>query len=46
MKAVDDKVVPFVIGLALGFWGIRWFMHLAYLLLIVGAFFLGRHVAV
>lgn len=40
---MKDRVVPFILGLAFGFWGIRWFMHVTYWLLIIGAFFLGKH---
>lgn len=43
MTVAKDRIVPFVLGLAFGFFGIRWFMHVIYVALIVGSFFLGRH---
>lgn len=41
---MNPKVLPFILGLALGF-GMRWFFHLIYFTLIVASFFTGRYLA-
>jgi hypothetical protein len=42
---MNQKVIPFLLGLAFGCFGVRWFTHLIYLGLIASSFFAGRHFA-
>lgn len=43
MDGIEKKLVPFVLGFAVGHWGLRWFMHVGYLAAVVAAFFMGKH---
>lgn len=40
---MNQRVVPFLLGMTVGFWGVRWFVHLGWLTLTVVAFCLGHH---
>lgn len=39
---MNNRAVPFLLGLAFGHFGLRWFIHAAYIVSIVAAFYLGR----
>jgi hypothetical protein len=36
-------LIPFILGLAIGHWGLRWFIHFSYVVMIFVAFFVGKH---
>jgi hypothetical protein len=40
----NDKIIPFLLGLTLGWSGVRYLVHLAYIVAVVGAFVLGHYV--
>lgn len=42
---MNKNVVPFLLGMSVGFWGVRWFVYLAWFGTTIGAFFLGRYLA-
>jgi hypothetical protein len=42
---MNNKVVPFLLGLAVGHFGLRWIWHGSYAVAIILAFEIGKHMA-
>lgn len=42
---MKDRAVPFLVGVVVGWWGVRWFIHFGYLAAVIAAYALGHHLA-
>lgn len=40
---MKNRVAPFLLGIVVGFWGVRLVTHTIYIALVVASFFIGRH---
>jgi hypothetical protein len=43
MKDIEKTIIPFAAGMILGHYGLKWFIHAAYLMAIVVAYIIGKH---
>lgn len=44
MGELEKKAIPFILGLCVGHYGVRWFIHVGYLVGIAAAFLIGKHI--